>query len=216
MPPSNPSAPAPKKRFDEFFPPPKDRACVKCGIAVVDPDGQIRYDWHAVGAQWQADPETNFHKFCNRYHLPYVYAKQQVEINADDKRAAQFRSTQTYKLALLTELAVRRSGQIDEDASRISDILSGIEQLASAGVKYAKARLVKVVNGELVVNPLVSPSEVKKVMEIGMAAAFMLRTAMQLGQTIPNESEPERVPAPQSLPPGMGFQFPKRPVGKAS
>lgn len=169
------------------LPPPRRRYCVLIGLAVEHTTGKgnakVRYDWPAVRNHWYAWPTANLSEFCRKYDIPFAVAMKHGKLSVEDKLRVLSRRSKSYRDLVLQQTAVLGATGTNE-VERVASILDSAEEVASLGVRYARARLAREsTDGRLVVSTITPPTEVKRLLEILARACETLKdvAAMRRG-----------------------------------
>lgn len=181
---------------------PRDRLCVKVGMAKAVDDRRVGYWWEKVEGYWFAWPGTNMREFCRYWDISYARMRDNGRFTTAAKRLWLRNKLSSFKEQVERANIIEPASPEDgADSNSIDDALDAIQEGAAAAAKYARARIIKVRGNVMAPNLMVSTPEVKRCVEILSKAADALqgvmlsrKLAQEAGATRSNAARVQPIP----------------------
>ncbi len=200
------SATSTKHAFNDGLPPLEKRVCFQLGMATANRRGEPQYDWaliQSVFMAWRGG--TNVRAFCQEHHLPYEYSRKILDVRAKD--TAVNSEALTYRSQLQSVMQLQRASNVSRDARAISNVLHDLQEIAAAGVAFARTKFFKTVDGQQTVNPTIPIADARRLVEMGVRASEIVKNVIAIsgpGRNTEEHADPVPVrhadPAPATPP----------------
>lgn len=155
---------------------PATRRVVQRGYATVSKDlKSIKYDRESLRRLWEEWPNASLVEFGRYWGIPYqTMCSTKYPFSVTDKRKEMADRKVGYREAIVRRAMVP---SIVDEASEISALrtfLRKANQLAGVGLAYAHAKMVRTVDGAVVPNMALRPSEADAIVRVGANSAKIL------------------------------------------
>jgi len=141
--------PAPRRYNDaESFChiPPRDRECVRIGIAsIIRNDGKrVKYNWAAVRELWLVDPALTLAEFAIKYQIPTVALSKCGHLSAAHKKQMLGIVKNGFFVQMMRKQIVRNVVQSEVASERLVQVLENISVFSESAAIFARARMAKI------------------------------------------------------------------------